>query len=73
MADFASLNCGALSRMICVGFPLLAINRPSASRNCSAVMSFISSKWMAQTVTQVKRYTQAFSFELLSWMYRGPK
>ena len=64
MAVFASLNCGALSSTICLGFPLLAINRLSASRNCSAVMSFISSEWMALTATQVKRHTQTFSFEL---------
>ena len=58
----ANLNCGALSRITCVGFPLLAINRLSVSRNCSAVISFISSKWMALTVTQVKRYAQIFLY-----------
>ena len=64
MAVFASLNCGALSSISCAGLPLLAINRLSASRNCSAVMSLTSSKWMALTVTQVKRHTQTFFFEL---------
>ena len=71
MAGFPSLNCGALFSIIRVGFPLLAIKRLSASRNCSGVMSFIISKWMALTVTQVKRHTQTFPFELSAWMGKG--
>ena len=60
IAFFAALKVPALSEIILLGFPLLAINLQNASRKCSAVISSTTSKCTARTAMQVNRHIHTF-------------
>ena len=73
IAFFAALKVAALSEIILLGFPLLAINLQNASRKCSAVISSTTSKCTARTAMQVNRHIHTFFRFPLFLTYNGPK